>query len=196
MPIFPRFIGAAWVSAISTMFPYAALAQAPVASAAPASLTQFHLDAETDPTAFVLSGHSLHLGLGQGAWRVDLGAFAMNVPEFVHGNSDFDTAFNGFGAKVQYFPMEDQAKLFFGVDASINRVSVERRNSELAVHQNQPSVGVNIGYRVMLPAAFYVTPWIGVGKVFNAQDITLGDKVFTMAPYSIFPAIHLGRRFQ
>lgn len=183
-------------SADVVLSPHYAQAQPYDTLQARSATSALHVDAETDPTAFALSGYSLHLGLGHRAWRLDLGAFAMDIPQFVHGNSDFDTSFSGFGAKLQHFPFEDRAKLFIGLDASLNRVLVERHNVDLAVRQHQPSVGVNLGYRVMLPAEFYVTPWIGVGRVFNARDVSLGDKTFAMAAYSVFPAIHLGRRFQ
>ncbi|MFO0658259.1 MAG: hypothetical protein U0165_00270 [Polyangiaceae bacterium] len=53
---------------------------------APARTSEFHADFEVDPTAYVLDGYSLHVGLGQGRFRLDLGAFAMKVPGAIHGN--------------------------------------------------------------------------------------------------------------
>src|SRR5262245_36496062 len=48
---------------------------------------RFHADVEIDPTAYVLGGYSLHVGLGWRRVRVDLGAFAMTLPgAFVPGD--------------------------------------------------------------------------------------------------------------
>ena len=41
--------------------------------------------------------------------RIDLGAYAMAVPRFIHGNKSFDQSFDGFGVKLQYFLFADRA---------------------------------------------------------------------------------------
>jgi hypothetical protein len=60
--------------------PTAPTARARASAAAAAS--PYHLDLETDPTAFVFRGYSLHAGLGYGHLRLDLGGYAMDLPSF------------------------------------------------------------------------------------------------------------------
>src|SRR5688500_19215795 len=93
----------------------------PVVRAEP---SHFHADMEVDPTAYVLDGYSLHVGLGWKRLRVDLGAFALAVPAAIHGNDGFSAAFDGFGAKLQYFPLRPQRGLFVGGDAGAIRTLV------------------------------------------------------------------------
>lgn len=163
---------------------------------APARTSSFHADFEVDPTAYVLDGYSLHVGLGQGRFRLDLGAFAMKVPGAIHGKKDFDISFDGFGAKLHYFFFAEQKHLFAGIDGGFNRMLAERKGSDLASRQHQYSLGAHVGWRIPLPAGFYVTPWIGISHSFNAKDVTLQGATYTSNAMMIFPAIHLGYRFQ
>ena len=169
--------------------------QAPIANLQPVS-EAFHADAEVDPTAYVFGGYSVHVGLGYRNLRLDVGAFAMDLPEFVHGNDGFDASMNGFGLKLHYFPFAEQRGAFVGVDAGLVRILVRREGTSLASQQTQLSTGVHAGYRFLLPANLYVTPWIGVSRGFNVRDVTLGDATFDSNPLSVFPAVHLGYRFR
>ncbi len=154
-----------------------------------------HIDAETDPTAFILSGYSLHVGLGWKRARLDLGGYAMDLPAFAHGNEGFDASFYGAGAKLQYFVFAEQKGMFVGVDGGVMRLRARATDTGESARRTQFGVGVNAGYRFMLPAGFYVTPWIGAGYTFNAGDLGVGSEQFKVSPLSIFPAIHVGYRF-
>jgi hypothetical protein len=156
----------------------------------------YHVDAEVDPTAYVLSGYSLHLGLGYRRVRLDFGAYAIDIPEFMHGNQGFDAAFNGFGLKLQLFVLGEQRGPFVGVDFGVSRVLVVRSATNESDRQTQLGPGVNLGWRISLPAGFYVTPWVGVSYAFNSRDVMLGGAKFASNPVTVFPAIHLGYRFQ
>lgn len=153
-------------------------------------------DAEIDPTAYVLDGHSVHVGVGAGHLRVDLGAFAMTLPAAIHGQDGFTAAFDGFGAKAQYFLRDDRAGLFAGVDAGLVRLDVARDGTDLAARDRQLQAGVHLGYRFSLPADLYVTPWLGVGYAFGVDDVTLGGATFESTRVTVFPAVHLGYRFR
>jgi hypothetical protein len=157
---------------------------------------RFHADLELDPTAYALDGFSLHVGLGFRALRVDLGAFGLHVPEFVHGQKDFEQAFDGYGVKVQYFPFAEQRGAFIGVDGAYSRSSIHLRGSQLSARDRQFVLGINAGFRLDLPANFYVTPWLGVGYAFGAEDVTLAGQTFDTNPLILFPAIHLGYRLR
>src|SRR5687767_8761741 len=95
----------------------------PVVRAEP---SHFHADMEVDPTAYILDGYSLHVGLGWKRLRVDLGAFAIAVPEAIHGNEGFSSSFDGFGAKLQLFPFGEQRGGFVGIGVAAARVLVQR----------------------------------------------------------------------
>jgi hypothetical protein len=173
-----------------------------VALAAPAAASErgdagsLHGDVEVDPTAYALSGYSLHAGLGWRRLRVDLGAFAMNVPGFVHGNQGFAASFDGFGAKLQFFPLDEQTGLFVGTDAGLARLFVRREGTPLASRHNQVTVGLHAGWRFSLWGPLYATPWIGVSRAFNAHDVALDGATYDNTPWVVFPAVHIGYRFR
>ncbi len=164
--------------------------------ASTAAAAPIHGDVELDPTAYALSGYSIHVGIGYDHLRLDLGNFAMALPQFVHGDDGFDVAFDGYGAKLQYWFRDDQTGLFAGVDAGVVRVHAKLQGSDLAADDTQIGAGVQAGYRLSLPAGFYATAWLGVGYAFSADDVMLGGKTYDPSPLTVFPAIHLGYRFQ
>jgi hypothetical protein len=171
------------------------LAAVPATAHADAPLDRsaaFHADIEIDPTAYVLDGNSLHVGIGWRSLRVDLGNFAIAMPQFVHGDDDFDVRFDGYGAKLQWFPFAEQRGLFVGVDAGVARVQIDRQDSDRGARQTQIGAGVHVGYRISLPAGFYATPWIGVGFQTGADDVTIDGATYEGSALSVFPAIHLG----
>ena len=167
-----------------------------VATTTIASAEPVRADLELDPTAYVLSGNSLHVGIGHGHWRVDLGNFAMALPQWVHGNDDFDVSFDGYGAKLHYFLRDDQTGLYGGVGASVARMHVRLHGTDLSADDMQYGTGVELGYRIALPHGFHVTPWLGVGTTWRADSVTLGDKTFEPSRLTIFPAVHVGYRFR
>jgi len=169
--------------------------RAPEAGAAAASAA-VHLDVEIDPTAYALDGNSLHVGIGRGHLRLDLGSFALAIPGWVHGDDAFDVSFHGFGAKLQWFPRAAQRGLFVGAEAGLTEVLVQRRGAELAAQHHQLGLGVQVGYRISLIDGFYATPWIGVGYQLGARDVTLGDATFRASAISVFPAVHIGYAFR
>ncbi|MCX5746583.1 MAG: hypothetical protein NT062_29245 [Proteobacteria bacterium] len=154
-----------------------------------------HGDIELDPTAYALAGNSIHVGISASHLRIDLGNFAMALPQFIHGDDGFDVSFSGFGAKLQYFPRLDQHGMFFGVDADVVKVRAELQGSDRVARDVQVGVGVHLGYRIALPKGFYVTPWIGVGYQASADDLTVGAATYAPSAITVFPAIHVGYRF-
>lgn len=163
--------------------------EAPADTASP-----WHFDLEVDPIAYALAGYSLHAGIGYEHLRLDLGAYAMALPELVHGNADFDVSFHGAGAKLQVFPFEPQSGFFVGVDAGVARMLAEQRASGLGAVDTQVSLGVNAGYRIEIAHGFYATPWLGIGYAFGAQDVDVMGSRLSAMPVTVFPAVHLGYR--
>jgi len=181
--------------AIALSFALSAAAQATpaVTTSAP---SPFHADFEIDPTAYVLQGHSLHVGLGWKRLRADLGAYGLSLPAAVTGNDDFEVAFHGYGLKLQYFPFAEQEGGFVGVDAGVNRPLVQRKGTELASTRTEYSAGVNFGWRFVFAQHFYATAWLGLGYALNGKPVTLGDSTYQGNRFIVFPAVHLGYRFR
>ncbi len=168
----------------------------PIAHAEVPAPASTHLDLEVDPTAYVFDGYSAHVGIGRNHLRLDLGAYAMDLPELLHGNEGWDASFAGFGAKLQWFLRAPQRGLFvdLGVGDSRHDVTLQRTG-----HQHRswvPGVGASIGYRFSLPYRFYVTPWAGLDVDLTHTDVMVDGERFEMSRVTPFAAVHLGYRFR
>ena len=152
-------------------------------------------DFEIDPTAYVLGGHSLHVGITRGSWRLDLGNFAMDVPEALHGNDGMTAGFAGYGAKLQWFPLHPQSGLFVGVEAAVARVTVVNTDNQQSDRFMQINAGAQAGWRWMLPRDFFATLWLGVGRAFAPDEVAVGGKTFKNNALTLFPALHIGKKF-
>jgi hypothetical protein len=202
VPFQPRHALALVGLAITALAPLAASAAtdgtvAGGAAAPPPAVSPLHGDFEVDPTAYVLGGFSLHVGIGWKRLRVDLGNYAMALPAALSGTRDFDVSFDGYGAKAQLFLFSDEQRgAFVGLDAGVTRMSVRRDGTDLTSRQSQLGVGVDLGWRFAFGEHFYATPWISFGHVFNAKDVTLAGATYTANRVTVFPAVHLGYRFR
>ncbi|HET9930790.1 MAG TPA: hypothetical protein VFQ35_08890 [Polyangiaceae bacterium] len=165
------------------------------ATSARAQRRAFHLDLETDPTAFAFNGYSLHAGLGYRHVRLDLGVYAMDVPGFVETNDGFESSFRGAGAKLQLFLFDEQKGGFVGIDGGMNQLRIQESRTSARDSQWQGSLGVNLGWRFVLPFGFYATPWLGLGYALNAKDMSVAGKTYNPNSFTIFPAVHVGYRF-
>lgn len=125
-------------------------------------------DVEVDPLAYALRGYSLHVGVGYRHLRADLGAFALELPTFVHGNGDFEASFNGFGIKAHYYPFAEQRRLFLGADVRLEPRGANHAGRRLLCH------GLD-----------------GVGYDFGAHDVTLGGATYERDRVIVFPTVHL-----
>ena len=150
------------------------------------------VDVEVDPIAYALDGYSLHVGLGAGAWRVDLGAFAATLPEVAHGQTGFDASFSGFGMKLDRTFGEDGMGLALGLEAGLSHLLV-RRDDRAAV-MRLGTVTARVGYRLPLGEHFFVMPWVGVGAYLGARDVAVGDATWAQPVALVFPTVHVGYR--
>lgn len=160
------------------------------------SAASTHLDVETDPTAFALAGNSLHVGLGRGNWRVDLGNFGLKLPSFAVGNDNFNVRFDGFGSKLQYFVRPSQRGWFVGLEGAVTRVAITHQASDVTSLRTQVGVGVQAGFRIMLTDHLYATPWLGVGYQLGARDAVIDGARYANPTISVFPAVHVGYQWQ
>jgi hypothetical protein len=153
------------------------------------------LDVELDPIAYAASGYSLHVGLSHGRYRLDLGAFAADLPELLHGNDGFEVAMHGFGAKLDRFWRRDRTGFFAGVEAGVLDYQVVDGATRMVEQSTRLQGGARVGWRFALPADFHVTPWVGVGYALGAGDRTIAGRTFEESPVVVFPTVHLGRTF-
>ena len=152
------------------------------------------LDIEIDPVAYALGGYSVHGGIGWRRFRVDLGAFGMELPEWAHKNEGFSARFGGYGMKVQYFLMDRQGGPFLGASAGVLLPVVTLKDTEFAATFRQFNAGLQAGWRVEIGAGFFLTPWVGVDYNFGAPEITLMEQTYEHQQWTFFPTVHLGYR--
>ena len=160
------------------------------------SAPDVHLDIEVDPTAYVLSGYSVHVGAGWKHIRLDLGVYAMDLPELLHGNPGWDASFDGAGAKLQWFPFASQRGGYVDISAGVARQRVTLRETGASRRDTSFGAGIDFGYRFVLPYNFYVTPWAGLSYDFNAGDVMLDGHTYEKTKWIPFAAVHLGFRFR
>ncbi|MBZ0234828.1 MAG: hypothetical protein K8M05_21045 [Deltaproteobacteria bacterium] len=157
-----------------------------------------HLDLEIDPTAYLLSGWSVHVGLGWEQLRLDLGTYAMDVPEALHGNDGWDLSFDGAGAKLQWFPFAGATQRGLFVDASVgvSRQRVTWRASGASRRDTLVGVGASAGWRFLLPYGLYATPWAGLSVDLGGDDPMVEGQRFDRPAVTPFAAVHVGYRFR
>lgn len=162
------------------------------AVAAPEAPLKATLDVELDPIAYALAGHSVHSGVRFGAWRVDLGAFGLDVPEALHGQAGFEQSFSGFGIKLDYRPFTGLRGLFFGLQLNLVREAVRHVESNITATQRVLMGGPRVGYQIDLGAGFYLTPWVGLEVALTERAQTIAGAPFEPGRIVPFPTVHLG----
>jgi hypothetical protein len=162
---------------------------------APAYGADLRVDVEVDPLAYALQGHSVHVGVGTGHFRFDLGAFGLELPAWAKPNAAFDAGFSGFGAKAHAHWFEDGTGPFAGVGLGAVRTVVQHRETGIAARDASVGVGVEVGWLVPLVAGLYVKPWIGVSRTLGAEDFTVDGERFEAVRWQVFPTVHLGYVF-
>ncbi|MCC5809667.1 MAG: hypothetical protein JJU06_04760 [Ectothiorhodospiraceae bacterium] len=152
---------------------------------------------EADPFAYLVDGYSAHVAkvLGEGQWRLQLGAFGAEIPEWFHGDDDFELRTRGVTLKVDYFPSGGASGFFVGADADAQRVRYRLDETGQTRRQTLAALGPRIGYRFEFGQHLYVTPWVSVRYVFNADDVSIAGNRFREQSYTIFPTAHIGWRF-
>lgn len=152
---------------------------------------------ESDPTAYALMGFSAHVGhpVFHERFRLQVGAFGAETPEWIQGNSGFTEYSRGGTLKIDYFPLRPLHGLFVGADSNYSRVRHELNDTHERAYRNLGALGPRVGYRFDIGTHLYVSPWVSVDYQFNASDVFIAGKTFHETKYSVFPAVHIGWRF-
>lgn len=168
--------------ALAGMVPY-------FASASPV----FYL--ESDPTAFVLNGYSLHGGIELEKIRIQLGIFRATVPKGLRKNSDFEVEQQGYGIKLDYYGNNPQG-LFGGLEYGITDKTYTLSAKDIQEKRQANLVGIRAGYKYKLSKHFYITPWISIKRtISDVSAIEISGETYKDDKWTFFPAVHLGVQF-
>ncbi|MEC9282998.1 MAG: hypothetical protein VX642_09810 [Bdellovibrionota bacterium] len=153
---------------------------------------------ETDPAAFVLKGHSLHIGYQLDSIRFQVGSFAAQYPDFILKNNNFEVFQSGYGFKIDIWGAEKEG-LFMGIDYSKTTASYKLKTNSLEVKKDIDLIGPRIGYRFFWGKSIYVSSWLSIYKNLKADSesdtITIDGESYEQEEYTVFPAVHIGFQF-
>lgn len=154
-------------------------------------------EVEADPIAYGLKGFSGHLGrqVADGAGRLQIGMFGADVSEAWHGHDGFTLRGRGVTAKADYFLRGQPGGLFVGVDGVYTRTRYQHDTTGSQVTRNGGGIGPRVGYRLNVGDHLYITPWVSVSYLFDADDVTLAGERLEQQRYMVFPTVHVGWRF-
>ena len=154
-------------------------------------------EVEADPMAYALKGFSAHVArpFSAGRFRLQLGTYGAELPQWTYGNSAFTVNSRGGTIKFDYFPLRPLDGLFFGVDSNYSHVRYELNQTHERRYNNITGLGPRVGYRFNVGEHFYVSPWISLDYQFGAKDVSVAGETVRGNKYSVFPTVHLGWRF-
>ena len=180
----------------SVLAPSPSADSAASSSSADDESSPFGLDLEVDPFAFLLSGHSAHLGIGLSRARLEVGTFGADLPEWMHGNVDVAARIDGVGVKLDVFPLDARRKgLFVGLQA--DHIALRLEAPQGAVEERDRSIlGGRVGWRFALVEGLYVSPWLAVTYTPAAADRAVGERVYREQAWGVTPTAHLGYRWR
>lgn len=162
-----------------------------------ASPTFANWDVELDPAAFFMHGASLHVAResNRGNIRVQLGFTGFHVPDSYHDQEGFDLRNRSLSFKVDYFFAGQTQGFFAGLDSDYAERRYRSQITLESEERKRGSLGPRIGYRWEVGDYWYVTPWVSVNYIIDANDIVINEQTFEQDSYDIRPAIHVGWRF-
>lgn len=166
-------------------------------SLAATSRAAAQIEVESDPFAWVLSGFSLHGAAALGPVRLSVGTFGVDVPEFFHGNDDWDVVVRGGTVKLDWVGSSTDG-LFAGLDGQYarTRYTYTPETGEPRVNRDGVGLGVRGGYRLPLGGSgLFVVPWMSVSYSLDGRDVTVAAETFDRGRVTVFPTVHVGWRF-
>lgn len=154
-------------------------------------------EVEVDPFAYLMDGFSLHVAQNSRTSnsRLQGGIFQADVPEWIHGDDEFDVRMQGITLKADYFPFDETSGWFMGIDGTYYRMRYRLEQTGETEDSNQFGLGPRLGYRYEIGDDLYITPWISAQYVFNADDVYISGVRYSESDISVLPTVHLGWRF-
>lgn len=155
--------------------------------------TDFYV--ESDPIAFALDGHSIHVGIEADHIRFQAGLFGATLPESFKDNDKFDVKLSGYGLKLDYF-MDKVGGGFIGMTYSRSEKDFTHATTNLSASRDSNLLGVRVGYKYRINEVFYVMPWLGVSKnLSDTSALQLSGDRYKVDEWTVFPTVHLGMQF-
>jgi len=150
---------------------------------------------ESDPFAFALSGHSLHLGIEGNHFRFQVGMFGATLPDAFKSNDKFDVKQSGYGVKLDYF-LQKQGGFFIGATYSMSEMKLQQTITNGKTNRDSNLLGVRTGYKYRINKTFYIMPWVGVARnISDTSTLTVASEDYKLEKWIIFPTVHLGMQF-
>lgn len=150
---------------------------------------------EADPIAYGLNGHSLHLGVQGGGFRMQVGMFKAEVPDAFKDNKNYNVIQEGHGIKIDYYGKNPDGT-FIGLEYGQTTAKYQLKTGGQVVEQDVNLLGFRLGYKIKFSKHLFITPWVGVDKnISKITDITIGSETYSPDEWIIFPTVHLGIEF-
>jgi len=175
-----------------------------LASAGPAQAQQSvysqdrvrHLDLEVEPLAYAFGGAGGHVAYQSGDWKYEVEAFALEIPQSLHGNDSFTASPVGAELHVEHFFGEGPGGFYVGPEAGIVRLDVTHQASGTSTQRTRYSVGVRGGYQWYTGLGnLYISPVVGISYTLNGESVSVGGDTFESAPIGPWGTVGLGWSF-
>lgn len=148
-----------------------------------------------DPVPFLLKGYSLHFAHTLGNQRFDIGVFKLEAGDEIHGNDNFDMAFEGVGIKYDYL-FNHYEGTFVGWELNVADVTYTHTNSNDVFQRTLVTTAPRLGYRFVTDNKITITPWIALDiLLYDGANVESDGDSFENEKVQLFPSIHLGYRF-
>jgi len=155
--------------------------------------TDFYI--ESDPFAFALSGHSIHVGVEGAHFRFQTGTFGATLPDSFKDNTIFDVDQSGYGIKFDVF-REKNGGAFVGIEYGISEIKFKHSVTNTTIQRDSNLLGIRTGYKYRINQTFYIMPWIGIDRnLSNTSTVQLSNEDYKINKWFVFPTIHLGMQF-
>jgi len=150
---------------------------------------------ESDPFAFALSGHSLHVGIEDDYFRFQVGMFGATLPDAFKSNDKFDVEQSGYGVKLDYFSQK-KGGFFVGATFSMSEMKLQQTITDEKTNRDSNLLGVRTGYKFRINKTFYIMPWVGVSRnISDTSTLNVDSEEYKLEKWTIFPTAHLGMQF-
>jgi hypothetical protein len=148
-----------------------------------------------DPVPFLLKGYSLHFAQTLGNQRFDIGVFKLEAGDEIHGNDNFDMAFEGVGIKYDYL-FNHYEGTFVGWELNVADVTYTHTNSNDVFQRTLVTTAPRLGYRFVTDNKITITPWIALDiLLYDGANVESDGDSFENEKVQLFPSVHLGYRF-
>lgn len=167
-----------------------------LAGPAQAQQASRHLDLEVEPLAYAFGGAGGHVAYQSGAWKYEVEAFGLEIPESLHGNDGFGASLLGAELHFERYFGEGPGGFYVGPEVGLVRLDLTHRASGRGEQRVRYSIGVRGGYQ-WYPGLgnLYISPVVGVSYTLNGGSVSVGGDTFESAPIGPWGTVGFGWSF-